>query len=286
MSRKRLRGFTLVELLVVIGIIALLVAILLPALQKARAAANTVSCASNIRQLTNCVLMYHQDYKGGLIPHWTVAPMWPQLLQPYFARLPNTQGSGIETRNAILRCPMAYEKPSPNVAPFNGTATSPFQSYYTDFSTGSADNPAGFRVEGSYGMLRYLYDTKVLATTNQLYTNKGFWRVVYPTANFWQIQRISAKRVAPIPLLFDCRWREAFVDNNGGTPPALVPQGYHPRDTGGYGQMNTIAMMRHGRVVNIAFVDLSVRTVPVSELWSFSWRPNFVVPDELPKVPW
>ncbi|HEV2293508.1 MAG TPA: prepilin-type N-terminal cleavage/methylation domain-containing protein [Tepidisphaeraceae bacterium] len=65
-NRFRRHAFTLVELLVVIGIIALLIAILLPALNKAREASKAANCLSNLRQINTAFILFAHDNKGFL----------------------------------------------------------------------------------------------------------------------------------------------------------------------------------------------------------------------------
>ena len=93
-SRRQRRGFTLIEILVVISIISLLIGISVPALSRARENARRAKCLSNVRQLRVALQMYADSHDGRVPPRdYDEGAVWVDRLEPYYAN------------RKLLRCP-------------------------------------------------------------------------------------------------------------------------------------------------------------------------------------
>lgn len=105
-SRSR-RGFSLIELLVVVVIVVMLAGLLLPAIRMVKTTALTANCASNLRQISIASLAYADDNDGGLCPAWGVlpdgsAPLYIDFLFPYIGM--NSGTSNKQKKNVYI-CP-------------------------------------------------------------------------------------------------------------------------------------------------------------------------------------
>src|SRR4051812_424551 len=132
-SRAGQKAFTLVELLVVVGIISVLIAILMPALRKARAAADRTRCLSNLRQVGMVMQMYRSENKNTFFPAgnygywddasgkalspWDVRAYWGVPYLPYAIRNGGYDGNDAELvtqhGRSLWRCPSSGPFPDP-----------------------------------------------------------------------------------------------------------------------------------------------------------------------------
>ena len=162
------RAFTLVELLVVIGIIAVLISVLLPTLGRAREQARGIQCMSNLRQLGTAALLYTHDNKGVILPFGYTTGVndnvniWPVILvgSGYLPKTGITDvNDGRVAYNTAFFCPNArYDQPAAG-----------WDLYPASISDAAAARP--FRVAGSHP---FGSDIVVDCTYGQNGTSGGF----------------------------------------------------------------------------------------------------------------
>ncbi len=174
-----LHGFTLIELLVVVAIIAVLVAILLPALGRAREQARLIKCQANAKQIATALLMYTNDYNGYLIPAASpdgdTWPIWIQKLSPYLSA-PNILGKS----DTPVRCPSRARKYLTNVISFGWN--------YTQFGYTSNPNYRHWGWASKIDQIEEPTKTVPLGESRDIYTT------LYPElkgsdeggSNYWQ----------------------------------------------------------------------------------------------------
>jgi prepilin-type N-terminal cleavage/methylation domain-containing protein/prepilin-type processing-associated H-X9-DG protein len=143
MRNTRLKGFTLVELLVVIGIIALLISVLLPALNSARASAASVACQSQLRQVGIGLQLYANAYNNWF-PNYTMAGSWDNAaeamaeakgpldwqlyLYPYVTK-PEATG----TNYGVWHCPSDQEYPPDGIYTYRNVKSYGGNTHLNDF---------------------------------------------------------------------------------------------------------------------------------------------------------
>ena len=239
------RAFTLIELLVVIAIIALLMAMLMPALQRVKEQGKTVVCQARVKEWGLYFSMYTEDHNGyfhagvgqGHTHHWFNA------LRPYYHNDHN-----------FCCCPTAM-KP---LFDENGNASGSWNTFSAWGKFTQSRNGQGYAPEGdwgSYGINGWVENPPPSYTT--VYED-------FETVNNWRTTNV--KGAGYIPLFFDALRFNVFP-RHMDAPPETEDLAWQSMQ-----HMRRACIDRHNGYINGAFLDWSARKIGLKELWTLKWH--------------
>jgi len=252
MSKKK--GFTLIEILVVIAIMAILLSLLTPVLSRIEEQTKAVTCMANLRQWALSFSMYAEEHSGQLMPNLQNgrnAPDW------------NTQRRGMwyNATFAYYREPKLLLCPSATGTYADG-ARAPYAAAMVPIDVTPLTIPGGVGIANavfreypaSYGINSWMSNPPQGVGSGR--NDSWLWR------------NCNVKSAADIPVLLD-------IDRHDNTTPLIwdEPPEYEGEPlTGNSNEMRSCCINRHSGCINTMFLDFSVRRVGLKQLWLLKWH--------------
>lgn len=265
-GNKKFQAFTLVELLVVISIIAVLLAVLMPALNRAKKQARSVIDLTNLKQWGLMYSMYCQDNSGYFfsgevkgssnpvdIDH---GRYWRAAMQPY------------SKNDKMWLCPETLKPKLNNSEPAKGD---PIETAW------AFEDPKTKKVDvGSYGLNAWVLNpSQSMLNGGEVLGRKE--SLGYKLSDYWRNSYI--KGANKVPVFSDAWFTDAWPKDND--MPALDPPSGPGKNCAGdietytKNEIQRLCVDRHAGNMGMVFMDWSARKVGLKELWTLKWHKSF-----------